>query len=304
MQKKRKNPAVKKDGSDSRQFKVEEEAELLSFLLGSMKKSSRNSVKSILARGQVTVDGKVVTQYNYLLQIGQIVAVTSNQAAKSENELKGVAILYEDDDIIVVNKEAGILTIATKNEKELTAYRQVTEYVQRKNAKSRIFIVHRLDKETSGVLLFAKSEKMKHMLQNAWNERVKERTYVALVEGVVEKKEGTISSWLKESKTFKMFSSPTDNGGQHAVTYYKKIRSNRQFTLLEVQLETGRKNQIRVHMEEIGHPIVGDKKYGSKVNPLKRLGLHATTLAIIHPRTGKLMRFEAKVPSSIIAKSG
>ncbi|MFS0574697.1 RluA family pseudouridine synthase [Sporosarcina sp. 179-K 3D1 HS] len=301
MQRKRRNPAMVKRGSQ--QYKVEAEGELLSFLLGCMKKSSRNSVKSMLARGQVTVDGKVVTQFNHLVVPGQLVAIISNQTAKSESELKGVAILYEDDDLLVVNKEAGLLTIATRNEREMTAYRQVTEYVQRENPKNRIFIVHRLDKETSGVLLFAKSEKVKHILQDAWNERAKERVYAALVEGNVEKKEGTISSWLKESRTLKMFSSPTDNGGQHAVTHYKKIRSNGRYTLLEVRLETGRKNQIRVHMEDIGHPIAGDKKYGATDNPLKRLGLHASALVISHPRTGELMRFEAKVPSGIIAKS-
>ncbi|WP_041075859.1 RluA family pseudouridine synthase [Bacillus sp. OxB-1] len=301
MQRKRSKPGV--SGKDAQQYTVEEKMELLSFLLGCMKKSSRNSVKSVLARGQVTVDGKVVTQYNHLLEPGQQVAIISNQAAKSESDLKGVSILYEDDDLLVVNKEAGILTMADRNEREMTAYRQVTDYVLRKNPRNRIFIVHRLDKDTSGVLLFAKSEKVKHILQNAWNERVKERTYIALVEGVVGKNEGTISSWLKESKTFKMFSSPTDNGGQHAVTHYRKIRSNGRFTLLEVQLETGRKNQIRVHMEELGHPIVGDRKYGATGNPLKRLGLHAFAIAIIHPRTGELMRFEAKVPSGITAKS-
>ena len=138
------------------------------------------------------------------------------------------------------------------------------EYVRSANAKNRIFIVHRLDKDTSGVMLFAKSEKVQQVLQNAWSDTVKERTYTALVEGPVRNSSGTIKSWLTENSTFKVYSSPVDNGGQHAVTHYKKIQSNKNYSLLEVQLETGRKNQIRVHLEELGHPVVGDKKYGQQ----------------------------------------
>jgi 23S rRNA pseudouridine1911/1915/1917 synthase len=157
-------------------------------------------------------------------------------------------------------------------------------------------VVHRLDKDTSGIMLFAKNEKMKATLQENWKEIVTERMYTALVEGNVKKQSGTITSWLTESKTFKMYSSSFDNGGKQAITHYKKIRGNKNYSLLEVMLETGRKNQIRVHMEEIGHPIVGDKKYGAHGNPLKRVGLHATTLVFKHPVTGKQMKFTSKVP--------
>ena len=288
--------------ADTSVYTVEESTELLPFLLEMMTKSSRNSVKSVLTRGQVAVDGKMVKQHNHLLQVGQTVTILKNQAALNENKLIGVSILHEDEDIIVINKEAGLLTMASKNENEMTAYRQLTDYVKNSNPKNRIYIVHRLDRDTSGVLLFAKSEEVKEALQEKWNEIVEERLYTALVEGVVRKKEGTISSWLKESKTFKVYSSPTDNGGQHAVTHYKKVQSSKQFSLLEVRLETGRKNQIRVHMEELGHPVAGDKKYGSTVNPIKRLGLHATVLALLHPRTGELVRFHAEVPKVILCQ--
>jgi 23S rRNA pseudouridine1911/1915/1917 synthase len=289
--------------ADTSVYTVKESTELLPFLLEMMTKSSRNSVKSVLTRGQVAVDGKMVKQHNHLLQVGQTVTILKNQAALNENKLIGVSILHEDEDIIVINKEAGLLTMASKNENEMTAYRQLTDYVKNSNPKNRIYIVHRLDRDTSGVLLFAKSEEVKEALQEKWNEIVEERLYTALVEGVVRKKEGAISSWLKESKTFKVYSSPTDNGGQHAVTHYKKVQSSKQFSLLEVRLETGRKNQIRVHMEELGHPVAGDKKYGSTVNPIKRLGLHATVLALLHPRTGELVRFHAEVPKAFFAKS-
>ncbi|MBE1554218.1 RluA family pseudouridine synthase [Sporosarcina limicola] len=289
--------------TDSSIYKVEEPIELLPFLIKMMTKSSRNSVKSVLTRGQVTVDGKMIKQHNHPLQIGQTVAILKNQAAMKEDALVGIEILYEDDVLIAVNKDAGILSVAAKNEEEMTAYRQIKQYVKKENLKNRVFVVHRLDRDTSGVMLFAKSEDIKKKLQEAWNEVVKERTYTALVEGVVRKKEGTISSWLKESKTFKVHSNPTDNGGQHAITHYKTLQSNKQFTLLQVQLETGRKNQIRVHMEELGHPVVGDKKYGSTINPIKRLGLHATALALVHPTTGELIRFQADAPKNFISKT-
>lgn len=286
----------KQKSINSTAYTVDEPIGLLSFLLKVMSKNSRNSVKSILTRGQVTVDGQMVKQHNYPLQPGQTVEILSNQAALSKSKLTGVTILHEDEDIIVVNKEAGVLSVASTREKEMTAYRQLTEYVRNQSAKNQVFVVHRLDKGTSGVMLFAKNEKTQQALQNTWSESVKERTYTALVEGVLRKKAGTITSWLKESSAFKMYSSAVENGGQYAVTHYKTVQSNKEYSLLEVQLETGRKNQIRVHMEELGHPIVGDKKYGSTVNPLRRLGLHATALAFLHPQTGVLVRYEAEVP--------
>ncbi len=301
MQKNRKSPASKK--TDTSVYTVKESVELLPFLLEVMTKGSRNSVKSILTRGQVTVDGKMIKQHNHPLQPGQSVMILKNQAALKGDTLAGVTILHEDEDIIVINKDAGLLSVASKNETEMTAYRQITDYVKNDNPRNRIYIVHRLDRDTSGVMLFAKTEEVKEALQTAWNEVVKERTYTALVEGVLRKKEGTISSWLKESKTFKVYSNPTDNGGQHAVTHYKTIQSNKQFSLLEVQLETGRKNQIRVHMEDIGHPVVGDKRYGATGNPIKRLGLHATRLVLEHPRTGEVVRYQSDVPQPFFTKS-
>ncbi|MFD1928425.1 RluA family pseudouridine synthase [Sporosarcina siberiensis] len=294
---------MKRETNNSVIYAVKEPGELLPFLLESMKNSSRNSVKSILTRGQVTINGEMIKQHNHLLEIGDKVEILSNQVAESISKIEGVTILHEDDDIIVINKNAGILSVASEREKEFTAYRQITEYVKRLNPKNRIFVVHRLDKATSGIMLFAKSEKVQQALQNTWSDTVKERMYTALVEGNIKKTEGTISSWLTENSSFKVYSSPVDNGGQHAITHYKKIQSNKNFSLLEVQLETGRKNQIRVHLEEIGHPVAGDKKYGSTGNPLRRLGLHATALSLIHPKTGKLVRYTADVPQAFLIKS-
>ncbi|MFL2100638.1 RluA family pseudouridine synthase [Desemzia sp. FAM 23989] len=279
------------------QFVIKEEKELLDFLLENKVKSSRNSIKSVLSRGQITVDGKTVKQFNYPLKPGQTVKIADNKTAQIQSELMGISILHEDEDIIVIDKEAGVLSIAAGRQQEMTAHRQLKIYVQQKNPANRIYVVHRLDRDTSGVMIFAKSEEIKQRLQDNWKTMVKERIYTTLVEGEVKDETGTIESWLTESpKSYKVHSSPRDNGGQHAVTHYKKIKSNGVTSLLEVQLETGRKNQIRVHMSDIGHPVVGDRKYGSTTNYLKRLGLHATTIAFHHPTSRKLVRFTSPVP--------
>lgn len=292
---KRAGEAARTERSASRSFAVQEPGELLPFLLAKLSGQGRNAVKAILARGQVSVDGVSVTAYNHPLVPGATVSV-SRDKIEEVPPLIGLSILYEDSDLIVVVKEAGLLSIASAQENELTAYRQLTEHVRRTDPRSRIFVVHRLDRDTSGVMMFAKSEEVQQALQNNWQEAVAERTYVALVDGRVTREGGTISSWLKESKTLKMYSSPYPNDGQHAVTHYKTLEVRPQFSLLEVRLETGRKNQIRVHMQDIGHPVAGDKKYGSRSKLLGRLGLHARVLAFVHPKSGELLRFETDIP--------
>lgn len=280
-------------------YPVNEKSDLLPFLLKVINKS-RNSVKSILKRGQVMVDGKVTTQHNEQLFPGQTVDVLTNQASKKYSLLDGVQILYEDDAIIVINKDSGVLSMASNNPTERNAYRQLTEFVKFDHPSQRIFIVHRLDRDTSGVMLFAKDEQVKNELQSNWNEVVTKRLYTALVEGEVKEEKNTITSWLKETDSYHVYSTTDKKTGKHAVTHYKKIRGNSRNSLLEVELATGRKNQIRVHMQDIGHPIVGDKKYGASSNPIKRLGLHATTLEFVHPINKKIVTFTAKVPSSFV----
>ncbi|WP_163538848.1 RluA family pseudouridine synthase [Gracilibacillus sp. YIM 98692] len=294
MNKQRQNPNME-------QYKVEKSEELLSFLLDTMSNRSRNSVKSILTRGQVFVNNKEVTKHNFRLEPGYTVTIQKNKAAKAATFEK-MKILYEDDSIIVIEKDSGLLSVATEKEKSLTAYKQLMSYVRKINAKNRVFVVHRLDRDTSGVMLFAKSEKVKQTLQSGWKDMVKERSYVALVEGTVKKHEGTITSWLKENETFKMYSSQKPNDGKKAITHYKVIKANNNLSLLSVYLETGRKNQIRVHMADLGHPVVGDKKYGSKFNPIGRLGLHAIVLAFNHPVTGEFLRFKSDIPSVFLKK--
>lgn len=279
-------------------YKVEEPGELLPFLFEMLSDTGRNSVKSILKRGQVLVDDQTETQHNYELKKGQRVTIVKNKVAKRKSTLTGLKILHEDDDILVVEKSEGLLSIASPKEKQLTAHRQLMNYVQQQNPKNRIFIVHRLDRDTSGVMLFAKTEEIKEKLQKNWKRSVKERKYAALVEGKLKKEEGTISSYLRESKAWKVHSTSNPAGGKHAVTHYKVLQTQGSYSLLEVELETGRKNQIRVHMQDLGHPIVGDQKYSSTTNPLNRLGLHAFLLSIKHPKTGDLLTFESPIPKS------
>lgn len=280
-------------------YPVTEPSELLPFLLTHISNRGRNSIKSLLQRGQVSINGKAVTQHNFQLHPGQTVTLDTEKTVKAP-EMLGLQIVHEDEDLIVIQKDAGLLSIATTGENELTAYRQLMEHVRLNNPKNRIFVVHRLDRDTSGVMMFAKSERIQQALQNTWKDTVKERSYVALVEGLVRKPEGTISSWLKETSTLKMYSSPHEGDGLHAVTHYKLIQANRHFSLLEVQLETGRKNQIRVHMADIGHPIAGDKKYGAETKTVGRLGLHARVLSFIHPTSGELMTFESAIPKTFL----
>lgn len=283
-------------------YQVKKEQPLLPFLLETVQKS-RNAVKGILSRGQVSVNGEPTTQHDRLLNVGDKVEIMTNQAAKNDSELTGLSIMYEDDAIIVIDKEAGLLSMAAKDKKELTAFSELSTYVRKANRSNRVFIVHRLDRETSGVMLFAKTEEVKKLLQDNWEESVQERGYIALVEGKVRNETGEIVSWLKETRTYKVYSNPTDNGGQKAITRYKRLQASAQFSLLELRLETGRKNQIRVHMEEIGHSVVGDKKYGATTNPIKRLGLHATKLTMIHPITKEQHTFISDPPSSFYKKS-
>ncbi|MFZ3130777.1 MAG: RluA family pseudouridine synthase [Desulfosporosinus sp.] len=289
-----------KTGKDKQtQLVVTEHTELMKFLLGAIPSKSRNDIKSLLAHHQISVDNEVVTQYNYPLESGQKVVVTWTKVLM-EKQPQGLKIVFEDLHIIIVEKQAGLLSIATATEKEQTAYSILSEHVKKRDPKNKIFVLHRLDRDTSGLMMFAKSEKVQQLLQNAWKEVVLERSYVAVVEGLVPQEQGTITSWLTESKALIMYSSRIPNDGQKAVTHYQVLQKNKNYSLLEVKLETGRKNQIRVHMKDIGHSVVGDKKYGATRHPIGRLGLHARVLAFRHPITDEEVRFETDIPKEFL----
>lgn len=281
-------------------LKVKENDELMKFLIENLPDKSRNNIKSLLKNGQILVNGVRTSQFNHKLVINDEVLVSASRI--TEENLQGIKIVYEDDDIVAIEKPEGMLSIATDKEREKTAYNIVKEYIKAKNPNEKLFIVHRLDRGTSGVMIFAKTEGMQQVLQTNWQNFVKERKYVAVVEGRVEKDRDTLISYLKENSAMVTFSSPTEiEGSKKAITHYEVLKRSRGYSLVEADIETGRKNQIRVHMQSIGHSIIGDKKYGAKTNPLRRLGLHARTIVFKHPRTNKILSFETKIPTRFSA---
>ena len=269
---------------------VKENEILIEFLKKMFSNLSKNSVKSLLHNEKVFVNGNMTTKYNYELNVGDVVEIREKVA-------KNIDIIYEDKDIIVINKPSGLLTVATEKEKNKTAYHLVMEYLKKKNKNNRIFIIHRLDKDTSGIIMFAKNERAKHLYQDNWNDIVKKRCYYAVIDGKMENKEGTIKSYLKENGN--MVYSVKDRSGKLAITEYKVLKERKNISLLDINLKTGRKNQIRVHMKENKTPILGDLKYGEKSKLINRLALHAYKLELINPVTKKLLIFEASMPNEI-----
>lgn len=251
---------------------------------------AKNKVKTYVKLGFIRVNDRVVFKLPYLVRVGDIVTIV-----KKDDINYNINIIYEDDNYLVLDKEAGLLTISTSSsnkDSEDTLYRRVRAYLNKKSEYA--FIVNRIDKETSGIVIFVKNQELKDKLQSNWNERVKFRGYVAVVSGKVSNG-GRIDNYLYEDKM--TFSHSTKYGGKRAITNYKVIKSNNKYTLLDVNIETGRKNQIRVHMTELNHPIVGDKKYYSKDNSLGRLALHHYEIDLIDPITNRLVKFKSKVPS-------
>ncbi len=275
-------------------YTVSEPATLLPFLLERVKGKSRNNVKSLLSRRLVAVDGVPVSQFDTPLSPGQKVSILPASAPKAD--ALPFPILYEDEHLIVVNKPAKLLSVANAKEKNRTAYHMVTDYVKSKRVDNRIFILHRLDRDTSGVLMFARDAETKELFQSKWNEIITRRGYLAVVEGVPKPDRDTIRSWLVETDTHLSFSGAPGKGAKEAITSYEVKKSGGGYALLDISIETGRKNQIRVHMKELGCPVAGDKQYGAKTNPIGRLCLHANELSFTHPATGEQITFKAKMP--------
>ena len=283
-------------------LRVQESGTLMDFLLSKMGGMSRTSVKNLLARRVVRVNRSVETRPDTLLNSGDEVVIVPEQGARQLTHPK-LRIVYEDDYLIVVEKREGLLTVsAHPGSAETTAFSILKDYVRRSDKRNGIFVVHRLDRETSGLLVFAKTRELQEYMRTYWRELVTKRTYVAVVEGEMPKEEDTITTWLSEDpKSTMVYSSPVDDGGKVAITHYKQLKSNGDYSLLELHLETGRTNQIRVHMASVGHPVVSDRKYGSgKVPPIDRLGLHARILEFIHPATEQVVHFETPVPREFL----
>ena len=290
-------------------LRVEQDCLLMDFLQAKMGGMAKASIKQLLSQRRVTVNNAIQTRHDTPIRRGEIVVIASGRGNVELRHPK-LRVVYEDDALIVVEKKNGLLTVPVKaDSKETTVFSILKEYVRKQSHRNTVHVVHRLDRETSGLLVFAKSPELQEYMRTYWRQLVTKRTYVALVEGKLEKNEGKITSWLTEdSRTALVSSSPVDNGGQLAITNYKVLKESAlqtdeadlktEYSLVELNLETGRTNQIRVHMASMGHPVVGDRKYGSgnESSPIDRLCLHARVLEFIHPMTEKKVRFEAPMP--------
>ncbi len=289
-------------------FRVKTKSSLLDYLtdIG----HTQTKIKQLLKHRAISVNGKVVKSLNHFLLKGDTVSISKDKKEPKVIPPLGIKVIYEDNDLIVIEKPSGLLSIASETEKIKTAYYQLNEFLRLRapEAGERIFIVHRLDRDTSGLIVFAKNEKVKRELQGRWKEV--EKRYYAIVEGTPVKKEGEIESRLKETKSLMVYSnrhsvvdlpagrqgSTLRDAAKLSKTKYRVLKRGREYSLLDIQLVTGRKNQIRVHLADIGHPVAGDKKYGAKIKPFSRLGLHAYLLLFKHPVTGVPLRFESKMP--------
>jgi 23S rRNA pseudouridine1911/1915/1917 synthase len=270
------------------------ESSLLDAIRELVPGASNRTLRHLLERGRVRLNGDITKIARQTVTPGDVVEITPQ--GNSQPAVRGLTIVFEDTDLLLIEKPSGLLTVATRHEQERTVYAYLRKHIKECNPKQKLFIVHRLDKFASGVLVFAKSESVQEKLQTLFSTHDIQRKYWAIVEGKVKQGQGTISTYLAENRARRMASITDGSGGKKAITHYRVLRRFPQLTSLEVTLETGRKNQIRVHLSELGHPIVGDRAYGSQMDPLGRLGLHAFQLGFKHPILGTPIFHKTKVP--------
>lgn len=278
-----------------RTWVVTEAGTILEVAAAFLKDHTPTKLKSMLRHNQFAVNSMPTTRYDAELEPGDKFSVNFDQSFKVFKNPR-VELVYEDEHILVINKGYGVLSMGTDTKKDGTAYSIMREYVKYSNPMAKVFIVHRLDRDTSGLMMLAKTVEAKDAMQHNWNNMVINRKYVAVVEGIVEQSEGVIKSYLAENSQYEVYSTDDPQKGQLAITRYKCLKSGNGFSLMEVELDTGRKNQIRVHMKDLGHPITGDRKYGAGHSPINRLALHAQTLRFVHPITRKDMNFSTPIP--------
>lgn len=288
--------------SHGRKVTVSESNTLLPFLFDLLKEQSKTSVKALLAHNQVAVNGTYTTQFDTPLEPGDEVFISHDRSRRVAFNNPLLNIIWEDDFVIVVNKREGLLSVSTQKVHERTAFHILADYLKRKDPRNKLFVLHRLDRDTSGLMMFAKTRAVQEKMQSNWNEMITERTYVAVVEGRPERDSDIITTQLKENAEARVY--VVAEGGKDAITRYRVLRSNGTYSLLELNLETGRKNQIRAQMEYIGHPIAGDFKYGAETSPAGRVMLHAQKLYFIHPETGEEMKFDTRIPDAFKAIAG
>ena len=276
-------------------FKVTEDSVLIEFIMQKMHGISRNRAKALISNRVVLVNNAIITHPLAEVKAGQVVQLDRSKHKMSFHS-KDLDIVYEDPYLLIVDKQPGLLSMSN-NTRQQTVQTVLNRYLEKGGGRCTSHLVHRLDRDTSGLMVYAKDVKTQQSLINGWQQLVTDRRYIALVEGELENPRGEVKSWLTEDKRFITHSSSVDNGGKCAVTHYNVLNSSNGYSLVECELVTGRKNQIRVHMADLGHPVVGDLKYGSGNDPMRRLGLHAYMLSFTHPVTGKFMRFETPVPA-------
>ena len=289
-----------------RTWKIDAPGTLLEVASHILSDHTPTKVKSMMRHHQFAVNGTPVSQFDFMVQPGDEFSVNFDQSFRVFKHPR-IQLVYEDNDILVINKGYGVLSMGTDTVKTGTAYSVMREYVKYHNPRAQVFIVHRLDRDTSGLMMLAKSQEAKDAMQHNWNNMVLDRRYAAIVEGYVEPREGIIDTLLAENSRHVVYVPGDDPESEsqerpaetkRAVTRYTMVKSRNGYSLLDVSLDTGRKNQIRVHMQHIGHPIAGDRKYGAKTSPVHRLCLHARTLRFVHPTTRRDMNFEIPLPTS------
>lgn len=289
------NNTYKTQGGDNMVITVKENAPLLEYLINNVSES-RSKLKATLQGRGIAVNGRMVTQFDYQLKAGDKIIISRH---KKQNQFKSryVKIVYEDRWLVVVEKNIGILSMAAGHS-SLNVKSVLDDYFLKSRQKCRAHVVHRLDRDTSGLMVYAKDIETEQILEHNWHQIVYDRRYVAVVSGEMELNNGTIANWLKDNKAYITYSSPTDNGGKYAVTHFQVLNRTTEHSLVEYKLETGRKNQIRVHSADMGHPVCGDMKYGNGDDPLHRLCLHAYMLCFTHPVTGEPMEFSTPIPTA------
>lgn len=292
----RRGPAI----DNVAKFTINEDTTLLAAAAQALPDHRPTKLKSMLRHNQLAINGVPHTQFDQPVSAGDQLWVNFDRSFQMFNHPR-VKLVYEDNDIIVVDKGYGVLSTAAGRPSDDTVFNIVRKYARGFSDKANVYVVHRLDRDTSGLMLLTRTKQARDILLNNWNNMVVERKYIAVVEGQVEQRQGTIKSFLAENEeTFEMYSTTDQKAGRLAVTHYQVLEQGRRFAMVELQLKTGRKNQIRVHMHDMGNPVSGDRKYGGHSSPINRIALHATHLSIVHPITQKVVTFTSPTPSNFL----
>lgn len=276
-------------------YEVMQDDTLLNFLLNNVKES-RSKIKATLQGRGIKVNGKTVTQFDFPVAKGTKIDVSKTKRNNDKLKSRYVKIVYEDQYLVVIEKNIGILSMAAGH-KSLNVKAVLDDYFKKSRQRCTAHVVHRLDRDTSGLMIYAKDMETERILEHNWHDIVFDRRYVAVLSGEMEEDEGTIENWLKDNKAYVTYSSPVDNGGKYAITHFRTLDRTTEHSLVEFKLETGRKNQIRVHSADMNHPVCGDVKYGNGDDPIHRLCLHAYMLCFYHPVTRQPMEFQTMIPA-------